>query len=293
MVEKILVIGATGLLGEPVARKLQADGYVVRILSRSLEKAKAKFGSDFEIAVGDVEDTNALETALRNCDGVHINLDGGQDPDLERRGVINTVEAAKKIGVKRITYLSGASVCEENRWFAGTNAKFQAETAIASSGLAYTIFKSTFFMESLPRFVQGKRASVIGKQPFSLHWVSATDYAEMVSKAYKSSEVVGKAIYVLGSETYTMENALKIYCAKLNPNAVVSNLPIMMARLIALMSNSKELKQALPFFSYTGKVKVLENGDSNAALSLLGRPFITLEEWCKTRSGELNASMKA
>ncbi|NWJ47554.1 MAG: NAD(P)H-binding protein [Chloroflexi bacterium] len=291
MAEKILVIGATGLLGEPVARKLKADGYTVRILSRSVEKAKAKYGANFEIAVGDVEDTRTLEAALRNCDGVHINLDGGQDPDLERRGVINIVEAAKKVGVKRLTYLSGASVCEENRWFAGTNAKYQAEAAITSSGLAYTIFKATFFIESLPRFVQGKRASVIGKQPSSWHWVSAVDYAEMVSKAYRSSEVAGKAIYVLGPEAYTLENALKIYCGTFSPNTAVSNLPMGMARLIALMSGNKELKQVLPFFNYTGKVR--ENGDSNAAKALLGRPFITLEEWCKARSGELAASIKA
>jgi NADP-dependent 3-hydroxy acid dehydrogenase YdfG len=40
----ILVVGATSMLGEPVARQLDADGYKVCILTRSPEKAKTKFG---------------------------------------------------------------------------------------------------------------------------------------------------------------------------------------------------------------------------------------------------------
>ncbi|MCE7989312.1 MAG: NAD-dependent epimerase/dehydratase family protein [Caldilinea sp. CFX5] len=64
MSTRILVIGATGMLGEPVARRLQQDGFAVRIFSRSPEKARSKFGNDFEVAGGDVEDQAALEQAL-------------------------------------------------------------------------------------------------------------------------------------------------------------------------------------------------------------------------------------
>ena len=63
MTHKILVIGATGMLGEPVARQLKATGFDVRVLTRSAEKARARFGEDYEIFTGDVEDPAALETA--------------------------------------------------------------------------------------------------------------------------------------------------------------------------------------------------------------------------------------
>ncbi|MFZ5809520.1 MAG: NmrA family NAD(P)-binding protein [Chloroflexota bacterium] len=38
---RILVIGATGMLGAPVAQALQAAGHSVRVLSRDPQKARA------------------------------------------------------------------------------------------------------------------------------------------------------------------------------------------------------------------------------------------------------------
>ncbi len=39
MKKRVLVLGATGVLGRPVARKLREDGFQVRIMTRNLEKA--------------------------------------------------------------------------------------------------------------------------------------------------------------------------------------------------------------------------------------------------------------
>jgi nucleoside-diphosphate-sugar epimerase len=43
MQEKILVLGGTGMLGQPVARRLKEDGYQVRLLVRDVEKARKLF----------------------------------------------------------------------------------------------------------------------------------------------------------------------------------------------------------------------------------------------------------
>jgi uncharacterized protein YbjT (DUF2867 family) len=114
MSKSILVVGGTGMLGEPVARRLRADGYQVRIFTRNVEKARAKFGAEYEEVAGDVEDQPSLLAALQGCQAVHVNLDGGLDPDLERRGAENVARAAARTGVQRITLLSGTSVKEEN-----------------------------------------------------------------------------------------------------------------------------------------------------------------------------------
>ena len=84
--ETVLVVGGTGLLGQPVARRLAADGHQVRILTRRPEAAKERF-REAAIAVfgGDVEDPSALEDAMTGCSGVHLSLDGAGDWDLERR----------------------------------------------------------------------------------------------------------------------------------------------------------------------------------------------------------------
>ena len=55
MEKRILVIGASGLLGEPVAIHLKQNGLLVRILARDVEKAAQKYGNEFEIAEGDIK----------------------------------------------------------------------------------------------------------------------------------------------------------------------------------------------------------------------------------------------
>ena len=283
MSNTVLVIGGTGMLGEPVARRLSADGYRVRIFTRHPDKARAKFDAGYEVVGGDVEDPPSLDAASRGCQAVHINLEGGLDPDLERRGAQNVATAAAKAGMQRITYLSGTSVTQENIWYAGTKAKFEAEAAIRASGVPYTIFQATFFMETLPRFVRGARASILGSQPHPWHWVAAADYARMVSKAYATPAAANKTLHIFGPELWTLRQALQTYCRVVRPDAKVSAVPFWMAALIASLSRDTELKAVLPFFRYSEKVA--EEGDPAAANALLGAPTTTLEQWCNLHVG--------
>lgn len=88
MKKTILVIGATGLSGEPVARHLLQNGFQVKILGRDPGKAKKQFRDPFEIVKGNVMDINSLENA--GCFGVHINLSG----EIEQVGTENIVKTA-------------------------------------------------------------------------------------------------------------------------------------------------------------------------------------------------------
>jgi uncharacterized protein YbjT (DUF2867 family) len=267
------------MLGEPVARRLRADGHQVRIFTRNPDKARAKFGAEYDVAAGDVEDQAALAAALRGCQAVHVNLDGGLDPDLERRGAENVARAAARVGVEHITWLSGTSVTEENAWYAGTKAKLGAEAAVRASGVPYTIFQAAFFMDSLPRFVRGTRASILGSQPHPWHWVAADDYAGMVSKAYVTPEAANKTLHVFGPEAWTTRQALQTYCRIALPDVKVGSVPFWMASLIVRLSRDKELEAVLPFFRYSEKVA--EVGDPAEANALLGAPPTTLEKWCR------------
>lgn len=105
MIEKMLVIGGMGMLGEPVARELQADGFGVRIFTRKPELTAQRFPPHFEVAGGDVEHLETLTQALHGCQAVHINLHGQADPDLERRGALAVAQSAPMTGLERIGYL--------------------------------------------------------------------------------------------------------------------------------------------------------------------------------------------
>jgi len=279
------------MLGEPVARRLAADGHTVRVMSRTLDRGQSMFGSEgprFEPVEADVEDEDVLRMAMMGCTGVHINLQGAPgDWDLERRGVeLASKVASETNGIKRITFISGASVCEENAWFPLTKAKLEAENAIKASGVEYTIFRCTMFNETLPKYVRGTMAIVLGEQKMPWHWIAAEDYAAMVSKAFSVEEAANKTLYVYGPEALTMEEAIKIYISVCAPNAKILKMPLWMARLIAWVPGNGMLRKlVVPLFTYFTKVKEL--GDGNEANALLGAPTMTVQAWCEaSRAGQ-------
>lgn len=278
---RILVVGGTGLLGEPVARSLKQSGFTVKVLSRSVQKARDKFDDNYEIAYGDVGDFDSLKNALEDCQGVHINLKGGpkkRDFDrIEHRGTVAVVKAASELGVGRISYISGSSVAEDRCWFAPTRAKFLAEKAIADSGLDYAIFRATWFMESLPSFVRGDKATVMGNQPHKLHWVAAEDYARMVARAHLLEGKISKTFLVFGPQAFTMKEALEIFCQAINPGIRVTTVPLSVLSFIARVTFNRPLKEALPLMRYFEKTGEL--GDPAETDRILGRPQTTLKEW--------------
>ncbi len=282
MTGRILVIGGTGRLGEPVARRLAAEGHKVRIFGRSEARAREKFSEGFELAEGNVLDMPTIERAVEGCTGVHISIDGRGDWDMERKGAANVARVASRMGVKRITLISGASTCVENAWFPMTRAKLDAENALRYSIVPFTIFRCTMFMELLPTFVRQGRAIIMGRQPLRWHWLAADDYAGMVVKAYATEAAAGKTLYVYGPEALTMEEAVEKYRSVCAPEAKLVRIGFGMMSIVARFPGREELRNVgLPLMRYFSKVG--ETGSPAEADALLGKPATTLAEWCNAR----------
>ena len=281
----VLVIGGTGMLGEPVARRLAADGHRVRILTRNAAGARARFSEPFEVLQGDVEDGQALENALQDCTAVHLSLDGKGDWDLERRAALLAADRARKLGLHRITMISGASTCEENSWFPMIPARLAAEQTLRECGVPYTVFRCTMFMELLPTFVRGHKAMVMGEQPTRWHWIAAADYARMVSTALNTPAAEGKTLYIYGPGALTMAEAIERYRALCAPHAKLTQVPFWILAVVALFPGRGQLRRVgLPIMRYFSKVS--EIGEPDEANQLLGAPSITLEQWCRQREDQ-------
>ena len=83
-IERILVVGGTGLIGVPVARRLLDQGHHVRLLVRDPTRASQQLGGEFEYAEGSVTDDVAVDRAVQGMDGVHVSL-GVEDPAQSKR----------------------------------------------------------------------------------------------------------------------------------------------------------------------------------------------------------------
>ena len=64
MAERVLVVGATGGVGQLVVAKLLEKEFLVRALSRSAQKAQQMFGDRVEVAVGDIRQAETLPAAM-------------------------------------------------------------------------------------------------------------------------------------------------------------------------------------------------------------------------------------
>jgi NADH dehydrogenase len=284
--ETVLVVGGTGELGRPVARQLLADGYVVRLLTRNVERARALMGPEFEYFAGDIGDSAAIERGLHGCAGVHISLrgssSGSEELDrVEHRGTARVAELAARQSVSRLTYLSGMLVSEDAE-IPGDRAKFLAERAIQQSGVPHTIFKPTYFMETLPRHVQGTLAIVLGRQPHPLHMVAANDFALMVSGAFRTPEAANRSFFVHGPESTTIPDALRLYCSLVEPGKRVVSMPLWFMWIVDALFMRGRLRSTLQLMRAMQRVG--ERGDSSAADSVLGIPTITLRQWCEQRT---------
>jgi len=273
---KILIIGASGMLAKPVIEYLDKEKFQLRLFSRTVKNSM--FDKDYDILQGDVFNANDLDRAMSDCDTVHISLSNID----EAKATEAIIESAKKNQIKIISFVSGCTVSEENRWFKMIDNKYLAEQAIIKSGISYMIFRPTWFFESLDLMIRNGKASVIGKQPNPFHWVAADDFARMITTAFKKSEALNKVFYILGPEPFLMKELLEKYCSE-NFASIkkVSTVPIGMMKFIAMLSRNKQLKFVAEMFAYFEKVK--EECDTKETNLLLGKPEIKFDNWLLNR----------
>jgi dihydroflavonol-4-reductase len=114
---RVLVTGATGLLGVEIVRELLARGHAVRALVRPASALAGLEGAAVEIARGDVLDAASVRAAMAGQEGlVHaagiprIGADPGQTFAVNVRGVEVVLEEALRAGVSRAVVTSSTAV---------------------------------------------------------------------------------------------------------------------------------------------------------------------------------------
>lgn len=115
---KIAVIGATGLIGQHVARAVVARGDTLRVVHRAGSKLQSLDVLPFETAEADLDDRAALSRALAGADAVihcagyyprHFNQTEEELATAQRQ-MLNFCEAAMASGCIKAVYVSAASV---------------------------------------------------------------------------------------------------------------------------------------------------------------------------------------
>lgn len=117
---KILVTGATGLLGANLTRRLVSDGYSVRIFNKDLSKHPFLENLAVEVFKGDIINTGEVNSAVADvdyifhCAGVisYFKKDKNLIFKVNADGTKNILSAALKYKVKKVIHISSVSAFE-------------------------------------------------------------------------------------------------------------------------------------------------------------------------------------
>jgi len=281
--QKILFIGASGMLGKPVALELLRAGFPVTLLARDVEKMQKLFPNAL-VVKGDVFDIASLEAAMVGQEIVYLNLSVAQsskksEPQPEREGINNIIEAAKKTNVKRIVYLSSLIKNYEGmngfNWWA-FQIKHAAVNAIKKSGLNYSIFYPSTFMECLDKqMLQGTRIMLAGKSEAPMWFIAGKDYGVQVAWAMKKAGDTNQEYVVQGLEPYTSDEAAKVFIQNVKSNIKIMKTPLAPLKYLGIfnqrMNYAYHICEALN--------KYPEKFESENTWNDLGKPSTTLAEY--------------
>src|SRR5512143_311767 len=203
----IAVAGATGLQGRAVARKLLAEGWQVRGLTRDLDKPAAKELASLgaEIVRGDMENPSELEAAFRGAHGV-FSVQNFWLPNVGFEGEIrqgkNVADAAKGAGVQHLVF-SSVGAAHRGAGQKHFDSKWRIEQYIHGLGVPYTILRPVFFMEnynwSRPQILNGTFVGRGLRPEKGVQQVAVEDIAVFASLAFASrDQYLGKTIELAG-----------------------------------------------------------------------------------------------
>jgi len=148
----VLVAGATGRLGGPLADRLIERGHQVRALTRNPGAAPAdrlrRRGA--HVVAGDLDDPPSLRRAAAGADAVFVlsTPHHGTGPAAETRQAITLADAAVAAGAGYLVYASAAGA-RQARGVPMLDSKRRVEEHLATLPVPHAVIAPVYFMDNL------------------------------------------------------------------------------------------------------------------------------------------------
>jgi uncharacterized protein YbjT (DUF2867 family) len=246
---RILVAGGTGFVGRNIVRSLLEGEHDVSVLTRnpsSVQSIPQLRG--VEARVGDVTDPDALAGVMSDIDAVvgvvqlpnypvELPRKGLTFDRFDRRGTENLLQEARRSGVSRYVYLSGAGadVASNETWY---RAKGLAERAVEDSGLDFCILRPSWAYgpddKALNRFVQIARISPVvprlGTHVQRIQPVFVEDIGMAVRRMFEIEAAWGGTLEIGGPEVLTMDEVIRTMLEVIGRRRAIVPVPAWLAK---------------------------------------------------------------
>ncbi len=221
--KKVLVFGATGAQGSPVARQLLEQGIAVRAVSRDDQKVRELYGERVEIALADLSDLDSLRLAFEGVDAafLHLPVVGGDVRQMPAQ-LANALRAAKEMNLPRLVFTTSGSTMDNLPPVAMVEGNRAAARAVLTSGVPSVVLRPTIYLENLLHFALGemKEHGVLSYPPLSpdrkVSWTALGDQATIAIAAMTAEKAVGKSFDIASPEPVTGVELSELISRKLN-----------------------------------------------------------------------------
>lgn len=228
--ERVLVAGATGYLGQFVAREFARRGHHVRALARSPRKLDHMKDQIGEIVEGQVTQPDSIQNV---CDGIEvvfssIGITKQKDRltfrDVDYRANVNLLQVARHAGVRKFIYVSV---------FDGPNllhldivkAHEDFVDVLRTSGIDYAVVRPTGYFSDMGEFVKAARKGrvyLIGRGRNRVNPIHGADLAE---RCVDTLEGEHREIDVGGPEVLTYREIAELAFKSLGKRSRITSIP--------------------------------------------------------------------
>lgn len=289
---RVVVSGGTGFIGrEVVGRLLEEGGCEVAVTTRQPERPDPWQGRVRKVQAF-AGDAVSLGKAFTGADvvvhAIQFPNHPVEDPskgrtymEVDGRGTEVAASVARKLGVRRFVYLSGAGA-GQNRpqsWF---KAKDRAEKAIRESGMEHGILRPSWIYgpadRSMNRFVWFCRhlpvVPIIGDGTTPVYPAHVKDVARAAAILARREDATDKVLEVGGPQRLTMDQVVRTIQEVLGRRRPLLHHPVglmkLLVRPMALLPNPPLSPGAVEFITETVEI------DPGPAMEYLGFAFRSL-----------------
>jgi NADH dehydrogenase len=291
---RIVVSGGTGFIGRQVVeRLLQTPGDEVVATSRNPER-RDLWGGRVRMVQAFAGDALSLGKAYAGADAVVQAIQFPNHPvesprrghtylEVDGKGTQVAAATARKMGVRRFVYLSGAGAGQgrPQPWF---RAKDMAEAAIRETGMEHALLRPSWIYgpgdRSMNRFVFFCRhlpvVPVIGDGRTRVDPIFVEDVARCVAEAVRREDAKDKVLELGGPERLSMNDVIRTVQRVLGRRRPLLHQPAQLMKLLvrpmALLPEPMLSPGAIDFILQEVEL------DPKPAMEYFGFPFRRLDE---------------
>lgn len=276
---KILITGATGMLGVKVVQALleRVPTEQLAVSVRDLAKAERFKEQRIEIRQADYEDPASLEAAFTGIDRLLLISSQGDD-ETRIRQHSNVIYAAERTGVGLLVYTSVSKA--ETSSLPVAEVHRQTEAAIIKSGIPYTFLRNNWYVENEIPVIKNVLAGgtvLTAAESGRVGWVPRVDYAEAAAAVLASGKHTNK-IYELSGIPSSYADMARELTSILGRRVIVRNVDDKTYQEVLIANGTPDV---MAEFSLDIQ-RAIRKGDLDVESAdlpyLMGRPAISLKQ---------------